>query len=235
MVELGGRQGTCSAALRTLSGWRPLSALMQSACSLRRPCSFRVMVIAAAMAGMAAPLSAQRFSCPEAASLLLSDSGARVDLFGATNATLTVWCRESATAVIASMLRRARPNTVRDTLSFAAAYYLRDESMIDSLSTLVQDLGQSTEKRKSYMKLLTLYADCLSRVDDRPGWESRSSVVVFDRRDGCSAIYPVWLTPSAKKRARERVAWMGAHDPDAPLRELSRRAAEDLERGRHYR
>jgi hypothetical protein len=184
---------------------------------------------------MAAPLSAQWVDCPEAASLLLSDSGARADLFRATNMTLTVWCRESATAVIATMLRRARPNTVRDTLSFAAAFYLRDESMIDSLSALVQDFSQSTERRKSYMKLLTLYADCLSRVDDRPGWESRSSVVVFGGADACNVRYPLPLSPSVKKRARERVAWMGAHDPDAPLRELSRRAAEDLERGRDYR
>ena len=187
------------------------------------------------MAGVAAPLSAQRFTCSEAASLLLSDSGARADLFDATNTTLSVWCRKSATAVIARMLRRARLNTVRDTLSFAAAYYLRDESMIDSLSALVGDFRQSTEKRKSYMKLLALYANCSSRVNDRPGWESRSSVVGFDGGEGCNVIYPLRLSPSVKKRAQERIDWMGAHDPDAQLRELSRRVAEELELGPHYR
>ena len=115
--------------------------------SLRRFSVCRVVVIAAAMAGVAAPLSAQRFDCSGAASLLLSDGGARADLFSATNITLTVWCRDGATAVIARMLRRARPNTVRDTLAFAAAYYLREKSMIDSLSALVKDSTQSTKKR----------------------------------------------------------------------------------------
>ena len=189
------------------------------------------MVIAAAMAGMAAPLSAQKFKCPLAASYLLSDSGTRADLFTATNIILTVSCRDDATAVIAGMLRRARPNTVRDTLSFAAAYYLRDESMIDSLNALVKDSTQSTAKRTSYMKLLMLYADCRARVDDRPGWESRSSVVGFGREGGCTVIYPLSLSPAVKERAREGVAWLGVHDPDARLRELSRRVAEELARG----
>jgi hypothetical protein len=190
----------------------------------------RVVVISAAMAGMAVPLSAQRFTCSEAPSLLLSDTGSRADLFSATNVTLSVWCRDGATAVIARMLRRAKPNTVRDTLSFAAAYYLRDESMIDSLSALVKDSTQSTEKRTSYMKLLALYANCRSRVDDSPGWERRESVVGFGGGDGCFAIYLLPLPPVVKARARERIAWMGAHDPDAQLRELSRRVAEELTR-----
>jgi hypothetical protein len=190
----------------------------------------RVVVIAAAIGGMAAPLSAQRFTCSEAASLLISDSGTRADLFSATNTTLTVWCRDGSTAVIARMLRRARPNTVRDTLSFAAAYYLRDESMIDSLSALVKDSTQSTERRTQYMKLLSLYANCRARVDDSPGWESRGSIVGFGGEDGCFAIYPLSLPRAVRARARQRIAWMGARDPDARLRELSRRVAEELAR-----
>jgi hypothetical protein len=225
--------GTFEHALRRFAGLPlrngdMLPSLLQ--CSGRR-----AVVIAAAMAGMAAPLAAQRFTCSEAASLLRSDSGARADLFDATNTTLSVWCRKNATAVIARMLRRARPNTVRDTLAFASAYYLRDERMLDSLSELVKESRQPTERRKSYMKLLALYANCASRVDDRPGWESRSSVVGFNGGDGCNVIYPLPLSPSVKKRARDRVDWMGAHDPDAQLRELSRRVAEDLALGPHYR
>ncbi len=197
---------------------------------LRRYAVYRLVVIAAAMAGIAAPLSAQKYTCSEAASLLLSDSGTRADLFTATNITLSIGCRDGATAVIARMLRRARPNTVRDTLSFAGAYYLRDERMIDSLSALVKDSTQSTERRTSHMKLLTLYAVCRARVDDRPGWESRENVVRFDGEDGCFAIYLLPLPPEVKARARERITWMGAHDPDARLRELSRRVAEELDR-----
>ena len=196
--------------------------------SLRRYSVCRVVVIAAATAGVAAPLSAQTFACSDAASLLLSDSGARADLFSATNITLTVWCRDGATAVIARMLRRAKPNTVRDTLAFAAAYYLREKSMLDSLSALVNDSTQSTEKRTSYMKLLTLYANCGARVDDSPGWESRSSVLAFNGWEGCNAIYRLPLPPAVKARAREEIAWMSAHDPVARLRELSRRVAEEL-------
>ena len=182
------------------------------------------------MAGMASPLSGQKFTCSEAASLLLSDGGARADLFSATNITVSIWCRSDATAVIAKMLRRAMPNTIRDTLAFAAAYYLRDERMIDSLSALAKVSTQSTEKRTSYMKLLALYADCRARVDDSPGWESRGSVVGFGGVAGCNAIYPLSLSPAVKDRARGGIAWIGAHDPDARLRELSRRVAEELAR-----
>jgi len=83
------------------------------------------------------------------------------------------------------------------------------------------------------MKLLTLYAVCRARVDDRPGWESRENVVGFDGEDGCFAIYLLPLPPAVKARARETIAWMGAHDPDARLRELSRRVAEELARWPH--
>jgi hypothetical protein len=183
-------------------------------------------VIAAAIIGAAAPLAAQKFSCPQAASLLLSDSGGRMDLFSATNITLR--CPDGAAEVITKLLRQAELNTVRDTLARAAAYNLRNAGMADSLIALAKDSTQSTEKRRFYLGMLTVFADCRVGIDDSPGFESRWSVLGGSGGHACDAGYRQPLSPATRARAHEGIAWMGAHDPDARLRELSRRAAQEL-------
>ena len=190
-------------------------------------------MIAAAIAVSAWPLSAQKFNCSQAASLLLSDSGARLDLFSATNTFLTFRCHGSAVAVVTKLLRQARLDTVRDTLGYMVAYYLREQGMADSVGALVTDSTQSAEKRTSFMKLLTIYADCRAGVDDRPGWESRWTVL-GGSGSGCPTFLVQPLSAAVRDRARERIAWMGAHDPDPRLRELSRRVAEELARRSQY-
>jgi hypothetical protein len=77
--------------------------------------------------------------------------------------------------------------------------------------------------------LLTTYADCRRGVDDSPGWENRLSVL-GGTGGGCGIIYPQPLAQAVRDRARGRIAWMGTHDSDARLRELSRRIADELER-----
>jgi len=193
-------------------------------------------MIAAAIAASAAPLQAQRYSCAQADSLLLSDGGARRDLFSATNTTLSASCRDGAAAVITRLLRRAGQNTVRDTLARDAARMLhRDESMMDSLIALAKDSTQSADRRTFYMKLLVVHADCNARADDSPGYESRWSVAIAGSFLACVGEFRHPISAAVRGRAREGIAWMGAHDPDTRLRELSRRVAEELVRNPQYR
>ena len=150
-----------------------------------------------------------------------------MDVYYATNTTLSLPCRDDAAAVLTKFLRLSRTGTVRDTLALHAAHALRIEGMVDSVSALARDTAQSIRKRTIYLNLLAVYADCRAEVNNSPESEHRWSVLIWVPhqcyRDGRQP-----LSDDARERARAAIAWMGAHDPDPRLRELSRRVAEEL-------
>lgn len=150
-----------------------------------------------------------------------------MELHNATITTLSLPCRDDAAAVITKLLRRSRLGTVRDTLALLAAHALRDEGIVDSVSALAKDSAQSIAQRTIYLNLLAVYTDCRREVNNWPGFEDRWTVLRWMPHQ-CGRAHRQPLSNDARERARAGIAWMGAHDPDTRLRELSRRVAEEL-------
>ncbi|HEX7981528.1 MAG TPA: hypothetical protein VF461_23150 [Gemmatimonadaceae bacterium] len=139
----------------------------------------------------------------------------------------TLACKDRAPEVITALLRRARTGSVRDTLANLGAYVFRDGRLVDSVSALSRDSAQSTERRTRYLELLASYVDCHAAVDDYPGWQNRLLILAATTGQ-CGAHYEQPLPRDVRARAHAAITWMGAHDPDAQLRELSRRVAEQI-------
>ena len=198
----------------------------------RRPrAPARAIVVSAFLTLCPEPLEAQRFTCEEASTLLLSVDAARLDRFSAASTVLT--CGNIAAGTIATALRRAAPNSILDSLAFAIAHYIYDRRLADSVRVFALDSTQSTSRRTSYLAILVNLASpgTIVRVD-----HLRNGYHVLGRdwsRVGADDKLRVFGTRAMRDEDRARVlatiATMAVQDPDEDLRLLAERVAKELE------
>jgi hypothetical protein len=187
----------------------------------------RVTVLASvAVISLASSSSAQRFTCVQADSILLLGAGPRADLFSAVNRTMA--CRTTAPAVITSMLRRAIPGTTYDTLAIGAATAFADERLSDSVIVLVRDPAAASDRRLLFLALLTRYTDCRTGLDTS-GFGRGEIGGLTTNFHVCGPRERQRLSPTARSRARDTIAWLSKHDPDVRIRALARNVGEKLE------
>jgi hypothetical protein len=176
-------------------------------------------------------LVAQRFTCEEASAVLIAAEVPRLDRFSA--ASTMMGCGTMAPGVIATALRRAKPNSTADTVLTIVAMQTFDRRLADSIRAMALDSSQSIARRTTYLQLLTTYA--------LPG------TVVNTEAIGHESLpvlhhHILWVTEASRpfgtrlilKEDRARIvatiAEMGRQDPDDGLRRLAARVAPELER-----
>jgi hypothetical protein len=182
-------------------------------------------------------LGAQRFTCEEASTVLLSTDAQRLDRFAATNALFR--CGDITAGTVASALRRAKPNTTADTLATILAWVTFDRRLVDSIRVVAVDSSQSTARRTLYLQLLTNYAVPFTVVDTEA--IKRATYFVLRRRqplhgnrkhllEAASAPFGTRLIRKEDRaRAVATIAEMARHDPDENLRLLAGRVVTELE------
>jgi hypothetical protein len=175
-------------------------------------------------------LGAQRFTCEEARTILLSDTVPRLDLFSAGSTIMG--CGVVAPGVVASALRRARPNSTADTVVTTAAWQTFDRRLVDSIRVMAVDTRQTRSRRMLYLQLLTRYALPGTGIDDdalgsESRWVLHSSAQFFDR--SARPFGTLLILKEDRTRIVATIAEMGRHDPDEPLRRLAGKVAVELE------
>jgi hypothetical protein len=169
----------------------------------------------------------QALTCDQARSTLLSSGGSRAQLIAAT-ATI-IRCGDIAPATVATALRRATPNTTRDTLAQFGAASLFDRRLLDSVRVLALDYSQPTARRQAYLHLLTRYASPIAAIDVRSLDRDDAPKVLGagDGEGGVDGTQPLGV--DGRNLARATIQTMGWHDPDPRLRKLANLVGEQLQ------
>jgi hypothetical protein len=167
--------------------------------------------------------------CGEAQATLLSDGATRQQVVSAM--AKIVHCGDIAPGTIVAALRRATPNTTRDTIAHAGAWSLFDRRLLDSVRVLALDYSQPTARRIAHLQLLTRYAVPSVAVDTSSIHHDHPSVLVsMTDGGGWQGTRPLGLED--RKWARASIQAMAHRDPDARLRKLAGLVAEQL--GFHF-
>lgn len=175
-------------------------------------------------------LSAQRFTCEQASAVLIADEAPRLDRFSAGSTVMG--CGVMAPGVIATAMRRARPNSTADTIVTTLAWQTFDRRLVDSIRVMAVDTRQTRSRRMLYLQLLTRYALPGTGIDDdalgsESRWVLHSSAQSFDR--SARPFGTLLILKEDRTRIVATIAEMGRHDPDEPLRRLAGKVAVEVE------
>jgi hypothetical protein len=168
----------------------------------------------------------QTLTCDQARTTLLTNGGSRAQLVLAT--AKIIHCGDMAPTTVAATLRRATPNSTRDTLAQAAAFTLFDRRLLDSVRVLALDASQTAARRQVYLRLLTRYAAPLAAIDTTSlGQEPPKVLGAGGDGDGVVGTSPLGL--EGRNWARATIQTMGFHDPDPRLRKLANAVGDQLQ------
>ncbi len=180
--------------------------------------------------GLLAPARSSRaqqtLTCDQARTTLLANGASRAQLVLATAKIIN--CGDMAPGTVVATLRRATPNSTRDTLAQAAAFNLFDRRLLDSVRVLALDASQSAARRQVYLRLLTRYAAPLAAVDTT-ALNAESPKVLGAGGDGVGVQGTSPLGVEGRNSARATIQAMGYHDPDPRLRKLASLVGDQLQ------